>query len=256
MYHIPLSPIIQRSARTATVLLTKILEIRQPVWGKTRYNRRMNRYLMIMLTILLTGCGSLLTPTPTHDYALGETLLREDFTESFAWQHYVNPDLKVDFQVIDGAYRARAWDEGFIWTIQPPAYTDVVIEVEAAQLSDDRTNFYGVMCRASPNDNGDGYYFLITAFGEYSIRRGAVDQINALIPFTSSAAIRQDRGINRIRAVCIGDYLALYVNDQFVAETRDDYFSRGYAGLTAAAADDAEVEIIFDDLTIWAAELR
>ncbi len=213
------------------------------------------RALYLLLIIALSGCAGMIASTPTQRIALGDTLLRENFTESFAWQEYWHPDLNVDFRIVDAMYRARAWDGGFTWTLQPPAYDNVVIDIEATQLSTDLTNFYGVMCRAAPHDNGNGYYFLITGFGEFTIRRGAVGEINALIPFTPSAAIRQGRAINRIRAVCIDDYLALYVNGQFVAETRDRHFTRGYVGIAAAAADGAETDIAFDALIVTVGEL-
>jgi hypothetical protein len=142
-----------------------------------------------------------------------------------------------------------------MWTIQPPMLADTVVEVETTQLSAYRNNAYGVMCRANPTDNSNGYFFLISGDGNYTIRRGAVDQVKALIPFTYSDAIRQDKGINRIRAVCIGDYLALYVNDVFVAETHDDYFSRGYTGLSVAVVKGGDADIAFDDLTVYNAAL-
>lgn len=199
------------------------------------------------------GCGALPTAKPSEGYALGETVTRVEFNSPTDWEQYVHPDQKVDFQIVDGEYRAKAWDGGFMWVTHTPEINDSVIEVETTQLSDYRNNAYGVMCRAAPTDNSNGYYFLISGDGNYTIRRGAVDEVHALIPFTYSSAIRQDKGINRIRAVCIGDYLALYVNDIFVAETRDDYFHHGYTGLTAAVVKEGNVDIAFDDLTVWKA---
>jgi hypothetical protein len=201
------------------------------------------------LLLLVAGCAS----QPTGRYALGDTIMQVDFGASTVWQEYVHPEQNVDFHIEDGAYRARAWDGGFMWTIHSPMLTDSVIEVETTQLSDYSNNAYGVVCRADPTDNGNGYYFLISGDGQYTIRRGAVDNIRALIPFTGSDAIRQDRGINRILAVCIADYLALYVNGTFVAETRDNYLSRGYTGLTAAVVAGGDADIAFDDLTVWEA---
>ncbi|MCC6805432.1 MAG: hypothetical protein IT319_21310 [Anaerolineae bacterium] len=201
--------------------------------------------------VLLAACAA----PPTQRFALGDVILQADFSQPTQWESYVNADQNVNFRIEDGAYRAQAWDGGFMWTIHEPMVSDVVIEVEATQLSEYRNNAYGVMCRASPSANGNGYYFLISGDGQYTIRRGAVDEVRALIPFTASDAIRQDRGINRIRAVCIGTYLALYVNDTFVAETRDDYYRQGYTGLTAAVVDDGDVDIAFDDLKVWSASL-
>ncbi|MBK8029721.1 MAG: hypothetical protein IPK17_09460 [Chloroflexi bacterium] len=110
-------------------------------------------------------------------------------------------------------------------------HTDVVIEVETTQLSDDRNNAYGVLCRASTSNDGDGYYFLISGDGYFSIRRGATERVDGLIDWTQTNVVNQDRGINRIRAVCIGDYLALQVNGQFIADTHDTRYAEGYAGL-------------------------
>ena len=112
-----------------------------------------------------------------------------------------------------------------------------------------------MLCRASANNDGDGYYFLISGDGYYSIRRGATERVDGLIDWTQTDVVNQNRGINRIRAVCIGDYLALYVNGQFIADTHDTRYTDGYTGLTAAVAEDGAVDITFDDLTIWAARL-
>ncbi len=207
--------------------------------------------LGLLVLVLVAGCSS----TPTERYALGDVVQQVDFSQSFMWQQYVHPEQNVDFSIADGVYRAKAWDGGFMWAIQPPAYTDTVIEVEATQLSEYRNNAYGVMCRGNPTDNSNGYYFLISGDGEFTIRRGAVDEVDALIPWTTTSAVRQDKGINRIRAVCIDDYLALYVNEQFVAETHDDYFNRGYTGLSTAVVKGGDADIAFDDLTVWAASL-
>ena len=207
--------------------------------------------LLAGVIFVIAGCAS----SPTARYALGDEVQRVDFSKSFMWQQYVHPEQNVDFEIKDGAYEAKAWDGGFMWTIQPPMQTDTVIQVEASQLSDYRNNAYGVMCRADPTDNSNGYYFLISGDGQYTIRRGAVGSVTPLIPFTDSSAIRQDKGINQIRAVCIGSYLALYVNDTFVAETHDDYFGKGYTGLSVAVVKGGDADIAFDDLVVWQASL-
>ncbi len=207
--------------------------------------------LFALFLILIAGCAA----EPTERYVLGDVVQRVDFGPSSVWQQYVHPEQNVDFQTLDGVYRARVWDGGFMWTIHPPMLTDTVIEVETTQLSDYRNNAYGVMCRANPTDNSNGYFFLISGDGHYTIRRGAVDTVAPLIPFTYSDAIRQDHGINRLRAVCVGDYLALWINDTFVAETRDDYFDEGYTGLSVAVVKGGDADIAFDDLTVSAASL-
>lgn len=202
--------------------------------------------LLSVCVLVIAGCAS----QPTEQVVVGDLLQRVDFSQSYMWQQYVHPEQKVDFEIKNGEYEAKAWDGGFMWTIQPPTQTDTVIDVVTTQLSDYRNNAYGVMCRALPTDNSDGYFFLISGDGQYTIRRGAVDNIHALIPFTPSSAIHQDKTSNKIRAVCVGDYLALYVNDSFVAETHDDYFKTGYTGLSVAVVKSGDADITFDDLTV------
>jgi hypothetical protein len=221
------------------------------ITGFSGRNDSVKGLLCLGLALLIAGCAA----QPTQRFVLGDTIKRVDFSQPYQWEQYVHPEQKVDFEIKAGFYEARAWDGGFMWVDSPPMTHDLVVEAEATQLSDYRNNAYGIMCRVQPTDNGDGYYFLISGDGQYTIRRGAVDNIGALIPWTYSSAIRQDKGINRIRAVCIGDYLALYVNDSFVAETRDDYFSSGYGGLTVAVVKGGNVDITFDDLTLTEASL-
>ena len=74
--------------------------------------------------------------------------------------------------------------------------------------------------------SGRGYYFLISGDGHYTIRWSNGRSLDDIIPVGYSDAIQRDAG-NRLRAVCIGDYLALWINDVFVAEARD---GRGRAG--------------------------
>lgn len=210
---------------------------------------KLEAMLALLIALAMTACQ----PRPGEGIALGDVLLEEDFSQTYAWENYADPAIQVDFRVEDGVYRAQARDGGFMWALNATPHTNVAIQADTQQLSDYANNAYGIICRASPGKNGDGYYFMISGDGNYTLRRGSTDRVRALIPWTYSPAIQQGRSINRIRIVCVGDYLALYVNGDFVAETRDDYFSRGYTGLTAAVPEGGEVDVTFDNLRIWSA---
>jgi hypothetical protein len=214
--------------------------------------------LIVMVLVLLTAaCDS-----ASSEYVLGDTLLEEDFSETVAWENFTADD--VDLRVSDGVYRAQTGPGGYTWGLNAMEHTDVVIEVTAEQASAYENNGYGVMCRADPNNTGDGYYFLISGDGFYSIRKGEAENVNPLVDWTAHSTINTGQGSNTIRAVCIGNYLALYVNDRFLTEIEDSGgYSSGYAGLSVAAFTDESADttlpinadIIFDDLTIWAASL-
>ena len=71
-----------------------------------------------------------------------------------------------------------------------------------------------------------------------------------LVDWTASDAIEVGPGRNHIRAICAGDYLAMYINDQFVGDATDDTYSSGQVGLAASAANVLGVRVEFDNLIV------
>lgn len=202
--------------------------------------------IWVVLVGLLAACGG-----PSQEYTLGDVLLTESFSEEAAWETYL--DDGVALQVVDGAYRVQTGDEGYIWGLNEALHDDVVIEVTSNQLSSFENNAYGVMCRADTSNNGDGYYFLISGDGYYTISKGEGEDVSQLVEWTASSAINNGQESNTIRAVCIGNYLAMYVNDKFLTEIEDTAYTSGYAGFAATAFEGGDTDITFDNLTITAA---
>ena len=212
-------------------------------------SRKMFTFFVLAVMVLLSAaCGG-----PSQEYETGEVLLNESFNESAAWETYVSDEAAL--QVVDGAYRVQTGDGGYIWGLNESEHDDVVIEVTSNQLSAFENNAYGVMCRSDTSNNGDGYYFLISGDGYYAIAKGEGDDVNELVEWETSSAINQGQASNTIRAVCIGDYLALYVNGEFLADTEDGEYTSGYAGFAATAFEGGSTDISFDNLTITAASL-
>ena len=193
--------------------------------------------------LLLAACGG-----PTQEYHANELLLEESFNSASAWESYAGGD--VDIRVDDGEYRMQTDAGGYVWGLNEQEHDNVVIEVTSNQLSSFENNAYGVMCRADESNNGDGYYFLISGDGYYLIAKGEGDNVNPLVEWTASSAINEGQTENKIVAVCIDNYFALYVNDEFLTEVNDSEYTSGYAGFAAAAFDGGAADVVFDDLTI------
>jgi hypothetical protein len=68
--------------------------------------------------------------------------------------------------------------------------------------------------------------------------------------------VRQGERVNQMRVECAGDYLALYVNNQLVAEGTDDRFTKGLAGFAASGSEVGSVQVSFENFTIRAAEIN
>lgn len=101
---------------------------------------------------------------------------------------------------------------------------------------------------------GDGYVFLVQGSGSYAIMRARGRALTPLVDWTVSEHISAGPGRNTLRAICVGDYLAFYVNGQFLADTIDTTYDRGQVGLAAGAANRLGVRVEFDNLTVYAAQ--
>lgn len=212
------------------------------------YKKLSSTILLLMMSWLIVACQE-----TAEKYELGDVLLEEDFSAADSWETFGEDD--VSLQVSDGAYRITTSDGGYIWGLNELEHSDVVIEVTTTQVSTHDNNAYGVMCRANTENNGDGYYFLISGDGYYSIAMGEGESVNPIVRWTEHSAVNEGTATNKLRAVCVGDYLALYVNDELVTEIEDTTFTNGYTGLAAAAFAEGDADITFDDLTIWSATM-
>lgn len=177
-------------------------------------------------------------------------LLNETFDDSNAWESY--QDDHINQKVGKGVYRMSLTGKVFTWGLNSDTHTDVVIQADTLQNSSNLNNSYGIICRAATN--GDGYYFQISGDGYYNIMKSDGDDITQLVEWAQSEVIVQGQNRNQMVAVCVGDYLALYANDQLLAEANDDTFTEGFAGFTVGAFDENEdVDISFDNTVIWEA---
>jgi hypothetical protein len=106
------------------------------------------------------------------------------------------------------------------------------------------------MCRVQ--EDNSGYLLRISGDGFYSIYLIQSGSFEDLVPWTTSSVINQGNAMNRLRVVCDGPTLALFVNGELLAETTDTTFSSGDIGLAATTFEEEETEILFDDLVIFA----
>lgn len=212
----------------------------------------------ILLIGIMTACNTSPdapeAPQASVAYTLGETIASYTFDDDLTWQSF---GLEIiQFGAWQGTYHAISAGGGYIWSLNYEEHSDVVMEVDVKSIVASDTGSYGVICRAHPSNNGMGYYFLLDGAGRYGIRRGDGTRVHVLTPWEEHPAIRNGvEVVNSLRVICIDDYLALYINGEFAAETRDDWFKSGMAGITANAIEGNPVAADFDDLTIWEAAL-
>ena len=210
--------------------------------------------LLLMLLALyasLTACGQ----AAAEDVASQELLLETDFSEIGSWPEKLDVESGTAVQLTDEGYELSSASASYVWGFSEESYEDVVIETAVRQLSTEQNNAYGLVCRASSPDSRNGYYFLISGDGLVSIRRVERSLSSPIVDWTPHNAVRQGERDNQLRAICAGDYLALYVNGQLVAEGTDERFTTGLAGFAASGSEEGSVQVTFTDFSIRAAEI-
>jgi hypothetical protein len=217
--------------------------------------------ILLMMTALACTCNlpflsGVETPpplggeTPLPPSPQAEALFRDDFGDSGSgWEVGDYDNGSVGYKA--GAYFVTSTGDGStMWGVANQSFSDIVIEIDATQVSApaNDNNDYGVVCREQ--EDGSGYYFLISGDGLYAITRAQNDEFEWLVDFTESDVIRQGNAANHIQVTCDGSTLELSVNGQRLATTEDSAFTRGDIALTATSYEDTPTEIHFDNLVV------
>lgn len=180
----------------------------------------------------------------------GSVLFRDNFVDpSFAgWDRYTDEDANLENT--NGAYRiAVTKDNLTVWSRPRLNFADVQVEVQATRAGGPGDGEFGILCRYQDADN---FYVLeATNDGYAAIYKQLAGEWVDLVKWQSSDAIRLgEDAVNQLRAECVGDRLALYVNGQLVAEVQDSDFASGDVGLQAGTFDEAGTDILFDDFVV------
>lgn len=210
--------------------------------------------LLVLTLLLLAACGG--DDEPEHnrdDFEVSATTYTVDFS---------NPD---DFEVgrfgdgsslsiEDDQYLIRSANvEGNRYlfgttTDQYPELHNVSIQVEATTQDGSEDNWFGVMCRV--NDENEGYAFLISADGFWALARSTGRSLDFLDNWRETDAIKTGRGAtNTIQVYCVDEYLALYVNGEFIGDRNDSRLDEaGAVGLLAGGPRADAATVAFDNL--------
>jgi tetratricopeptide (TPR) repeat protein len=142
--------------------------------------------------------------------------------------------------------------ELFIWNTAGQDLADFMIEVEATQASGPNDNGYGLLFRFQ--DDQHFYRFDISGDGFYLLSRRLENQWITLTDWTASPFIHKGQATNRLKVICQGSQISLYVNDRHLTDFSDVSYSHGDIGLFAGTLSQGGVHISFDNLKVWAPE--
>ena len=191
----------------------------------------------------------------TIEIQAGDLNLNEGFSAANAWDTVRD---RNGFRVIqEERYEMLLRTSGVIYTgLSTTESEDVVLSVDSIHLSQELNDGYGLVCRASGAAGAEnGYHFYISGDGYYRIAVYENGVGRGLTNWTASPLIHQGVDAqNSMVAVCVSDYLALYINGELAAEVRDATYSSGLLGMVVILfTQESEVHIGFDNLRIWEA---
>jgi hypothetical protein len=213
-------------------------------------------WLALCLVANLSACTFAKQTEPGARLNLRQERARYSFdAEPTPWDVFSLDGDQAIFHVMDGTLEGAVLaNRGYIWSLENNRYNNVALTTTLQQTQGSRGNGFGLICRA--DNDGNGYYFVISSAGQFAILKATPDADDPvrLVEWQSNSAIQQGSGLNTIQAICAGDYLALYANGQFLAETRDLTFSAGEVGVVLGAVDET-LWVRFDDILIQDAEL-
>ncbi len=205
--------------------------------------------------LTLSACAALSQHGPPAMPSLGFRYLEQAVDDNFdtgeRWRQY-EADAELFMGSRDGSYLLDFPGKQYVWAQRDGSFADVVIEAEARQLSTEDHNAYGLACRLDHGNRGRGYFFLIGGDGYASIRWSNGRSLEAIVSARPAGSIKRGQSSNRLRAVCIGDYLALWVNGEFVMEARDQRAATGGLGLAGMMSYSGKrLTVAFDDFQAW-----
>ncbi len=193
---------------------------------------------MLVIVLGLAACSAGMPPL---DYTAGQTLYSADFAdgETTPWD--------ADGQRTGNEFRLRGATQNYTWTVDERDIADVQLEVVTRLVTDTPNNGYGAGCRMDAD--GSGYYFLISRDGYHAILSGTAQSIVNLTAWEASEFINTGQGAqNTVRAACIGDDLALFVNGAQVARTTDDAHTSGNTGLIVSGGAEGASTVAFEQV--------
>jgi hypothetical protein len=234
-----------------------------PMTGNSARGRRiviaqyLFRNLLLFAVLSVTSLACQRTVLEPGDESPGRLLFVDRFSDAAGrWtvQNRISGAAQIGNEagVADGVYRMVVKNPNTdIWAMPGLTLGDVKIEVDAIKIDGDKNNRFGIICRATGGANF--YVFMVSSDGYYGIGKikGQDYQLLGAQALLPSDKIPKGTAYMHLRADCVKDRLALYVDGVKIAEVRDAEFTQGDVGLFAGAYTIAGTQLFFDNFSVY-----
>jgi hypothetical protein len=179
-----------------------------------------------------------------------DILYSDDFSNiDSGWPQDRTGNGVADYE--DGGYRILVdKDNTYYWSHPDQFFSnDLRVEADAAVLGGPELNEFGIICRHLDEQNY--YYFTISSQGHVVIG-GLINDEYTTLAEDDVTFVLPGNATNHLAADCVGSTLTFYVNDQQALTTSDSSIIAGDVGLIAGTYDEVNVDIMFDNLVVFA----
>jgi hypothetical protein len=145
-----------------------------------------------------------------------------------------------------------------VWASWPKErFTDFTLEADVRLVEGPEVAEMGLAFRLP--EEGNFYFFFINGYGQYRMGKDVNGEWQGVarmeMGLVTSPHIKTGGATNRLKVICQGPQIALYVNDHHLTTVSDDSFAEGKIGLIAAAIKyPGPVKVAFDNLVVSVAE--
>ena len=187
-------------------------------------------------------------PPPTPTAPNWPVVLADDFDDPESGFSQ-SSDEKSRLYYEDGQYVIGAIPQDWAaWSARSGDVSDFVMEV--AVTAEAEVGLAGVIFRKQAG--AQFYVFAIRPDGQYSLMRHA-EAVSAIVDWRDSAHIETGTETNRLRVVCVGPAITLYVNGRYLDSVQDTTFANGEIGLIAGTWEgETHALFKFDNLRVYA----
>jgi hypothetical protein len=192
------------------------------------------------------------TPEPTitaTETPLPKLVYQDNFASKVGWTMQGGENYGFDF--LNGGYQIFVKIKNVpIWSVRKSPYQDVQVEADVTEKEDSKGGYFGLVCRHS--GGGEFYAFVIGSDGFYGIAKKG----NGVFSFLKQGGLPAEANLsgdqpNRVRADCLGNTLALYVNGLKIAEIQDKSYLKGDVGMVVGSRSKGTVTVLFDDFAVY-----
>jgi len=178
----------------------------------------------------------------------------DDFSNIYSgWSQETSPFASYGY--VDGKYEISLLDKDLLFfpVLRDNSLNaqDVVLEIKAENTNAEETTAAGLMCRLNPSGNSF-YTFEVSWDGGVFIGKYIDGTWTELARMTDHPAVQRGNLPNRLKAVCLGQTLELYVNGTLALQARDSALSSGALAFYARTApEQLSADVLFDDFLAY-----